>query len=208
MSLGWHRLRSISITVCSLYILSHWPAVAVDLSSPMRTNPSSRKPPKGHSWGSSWGGVTHISEICPWCFAWFVSLLNHRSACKQITHHEHSSLLKKTFSCWGPCFQHIWACWNLQKFLVKLNGTKCLWNRKWSKKVVFLKNFRSPGGPSGRSGHRMVAWKRQLILFGGFHESTRLVPIGERFFFPRVVMRGVFNGKNHSEYTQKMLPIS
>nr|XP_027789042.1 kelch domain-containing protein 4 isoform X1 [Marmota flaviventris] len=32
---------------------------------------------------------------------------------------------------------------------------------------------RSAGGPSGRSGHRMVAWKRQLILFGGFHESTR-----------------------------------
>ncbi|KAB0343482.1 hypothetical protein FD754_020408 [Muntiacus muntjak] len=32
---------------------------------------------------------------------------------------------------------------------------------------------RSPGGPSGQSGHRMVAWKRQLILFGGFHESTR-----------------------------------
>ncbi|XP_047384840.1 kelch domain-containing protein 4 isoform X2 [Sciurus carolinensis] len=32
---------------------------------------------------------------------------------------------------------------------------------------------RSVGGPSGRSGHRMVAWKRQLILFGGFHESTR-----------------------------------
>nr|XP_045238114.1 kelch domain-containing protein 4 isoform X3 [Macaca fascicularis] len=32
---------------------------------------------------------------------------------------------------------------------------------------------RSTGGPSGRSGHRMVAWKRQLILFGGFHESTR-----------------------------------
>ncbi|XP_030154719.1 kelch domain-containing protein 4 isoform X2 [Lynx canadensis] len=32
---------------------------------------------------------------------------------------------------------------------------------------------RATGGPSGRSGHRMVAWKRQLILFGGFHESTR-----------------------------------
>ncbi|KAM4833961.1 kelch domain-containing protein 4 isoform 2-T3 [Thomomys bottae] len=32
---------------------------------------------------------------------------------------------------------------------------------------------RSPGGPSGRSGHRMVAWKRELILFGGFHESAR-----------------------------------
>ncbi|XP_058135587.1 kelch domain-containing protein 4 isoform X2 [Dasypus novemcinctus] len=32
---------------------------------------------------------------------------------------------------------------------------------------------RSTGGPSSRSGHRMVAWKRQLIVFGGFHESTR-----------------------------------
>ncbi|KAM6176739.1 kelch domain-containing protein 4 [Erethizon dorsatum] len=32
---------------------------------------------------------------------------------------------------------------------------------------------RSTGGPSGRSGHRMVAWKRQLVLFGGFHESAR-----------------------------------
>lgn len=42
----------------------------------------------------------------------------------------------------------------------------------------FFSHFRATGGPSGRSGHRMVAWKRQLILFGGFHESTRLVPIG------------------------------
>ncbi|XP_037371651.1 kelch domain-containing protein 4 isoform X2 [Talpa occidentalis] len=32
---------------------------------------------------------------------------------------------------------------------------------------------RSTGGPSGRSGHRMVAWKRQLVVFGGFHESAR-----------------------------------
>ncbi|XP_069353940.1 kelch domain-containing protein 4 isoform X3 [Eulemur rufifrons] len=32
---------------------------------------------------------------------------------------------------------------------------------------------KATGGPSGRSGHRMVAWKRQLILFGGFHESAR-----------------------------------
>ncbi|XP_076989363.1 kelch domain-containing protein 4 isoform X2 [Tamandua tetradactyla] len=32
---------------------------------------------------------------------------------------------------------------------------------------------KSTGGPSSRSGHRMVTWKRQLILFGGFHESTR-----------------------------------
>ncbi|KAG8437434.1 hypothetical protein GDO86_008220 [Hymenochirus boettgeri] len=33
--------------------------------------------------------------------------------------------------------------------------------------------IRTPGGPSGRSGHRMVYCKRQLIVFGGFHESTR-----------------------------------
>ncbi|XP_073411020.1 kelch domain-containing protein 4 [Dendrobates tinctorius] len=33
--------------------------------------------------------------------------------------------------------------------------------------------IKSPGGPSGRSGHRMVHMKRQLIVFGGFHESTR-----------------------------------
>ncbi|XP_050167672.1 kelch domain-containing protein 4 isoform X3 [Myiozetetes cayanensis] len=32
---------------------------------------------------------------------------------------------------------------------------------------------RASGGPSGRSGHRMVACKRQLIIFGGFHESAR-----------------------------------
>ncbi|NXK87311.1 KLDC4 protein, partial [Formicarius rufipectus] len=33
--------------------------------------------------------------------------------------------------------------------------------------------IRASGGPSGRSGHRMVACKRQLIIFGGFHESAR-----------------------------------
>ncbi|XP_034033137.1 kelch domain-containing protein 4 isoform X2 [Thalassophryne amazonica] len=34
-------------------------------------------------------------------------------------------------------------------------------------------NIKAPGGPSGRSGHRMVLSKRQLLVFGGFHESTR-----------------------------------
>ncbi|XP_041124936.1 kelch domain-containing protein 4 [Polyodon spathula] len=33
--------------------------------------------------------------------------------------------------------------------------------------------IKATGGPSGRSGHRMVACKRQLVIFGGFHESTR-----------------------------------
>ncbi|KAK2838341.1 hypothetical protein Q7C36_013155 [Tachysurus vachellii] len=33
--------------------------------------------------------------------------------------------------------------------------------------------IKAPGAPSGRSGHRMVLCKRQLIVFGGFHESIR-----------------------------------
>ncbi|XP_064473381.1 kelch domain-containing protein 4-like [Ornithodoros turicata] len=31
----------------------------------------------------------------------------------------------------------------------------------------------APGGPSARSGHRMVQLGRQLLVFGGFHESAR-----------------------------------
>ncbi|XP_077166239.1 kelch domain-containing protein 4 isoform X2 [Paroedura picta] len=34
-------------------------------------------------------------------------------------------------------------------------------------------HIKAPGGPSGRSGHRMVVCKRQLMVFGGFHESAR-----------------------------------
>ncbi|KAJ8272216.1 hypothetical protein COCON_G00110750 [Conger conger] len=33
--------------------------------------------------------------------------------------------------------------------------------------------IRVSGAPSGRSGHRMVLCKRQLLIFGGFHESAR-----------------------------------
>ncbi|KAG7329497.1 hypothetical protein KOW79_007671 [Hemibagrus wyckioides] len=33
--------------------------------------------------------------------------------------------------------------------------------------------IKAPGAPSGRSGHRMVLCKRQLLVFGGFHESVR-----------------------------------
>ncbi|XP_062817561.1 kelch domain-containing protein 4 isoform X1 [Anolis carolinensis] len=33
--------------------------------------------------------------------------------------------------------------------------------------------IKASGAPSGRSGHRMVACKRQLVVFGGFHESAR-----------------------------------
>ncbi|KAG9272044.1 kelch domain-containing protein 4 [Astyanax mexicanus] len=33
--------------------------------------------------------------------------------------------------------------------------------------------IKAPGAPSGRSGHRMVLCKKQLLVFGGFHESAR-----------------------------------
>ena len=38
--------------------------------------------------------------------------------------------------------------------------------KKWEKIL-------SPGGPSARSGHRMAHMKRQLIVFGGFHDNLR-----------------------------------
>ncbi|XP_015585938.1 kelch domain-containing protein 4 [Cephus cinctus] len=38
--------------------------------------------------------------------------------------------------------------------------------KKWEK-------ITSPGGPSARSGHRMVHVKKQLIVFGGFHDNLR-----------------------------------
>lgn len=41
----------------------------------------------------------------------------------------------------------------------------------------------------------MVAWKRQLIVFGGFHESTRLVPGAGRVFFPGAVRSGLSMGR-------------
>ncbi|XP_041375577.1 kelch domain-containing protein 4-like [Gigantopelta aegis] len=44
--------------------------------------------------------------------------------------------------------------------------------------VLHLKEKRwekinAPGGPTSRSGHRMVAVKKQLIIFGGFHDNIR-----------------------------------
>jgi len=39
-------------------------------------------------------------------------------------------------------------------------------SRRWEKMVA-------GGGPSGRSGHRMVVFKHFLIVFGGFHDNLR-----------------------------------
>jgi len=39
-------------------------------------------------------------------------------------------------------------------------------SRRWEKVVA-------PGGPSARSGHRMVQIKKWLVVFGGFHDNLR-----------------------------------
>ncbi|GFR85583.1 kelch domain-containing protein 4-like [Elysia marginata] len=39
-------------------------------------------------------------------------------------------------------------------------------DKKWEQ-------VKSPGGPSARSGHRMAALKKQLFVFGGFHDNAR-----------------------------------
>lgn len=39
-------------------------------------------------------------------------------------------------------------------------------DKKWEKVVA-------TGGPSARSGHRMVHIKNQIIVFGGYHDNLR-----------------------------------
>ncbi|KAH9515686.1 kelch domain containing 4 [Bulinus truncatus] len=39
-------------------------------------------------------------------------------------------------------------------------------DKKWEQ-------IKAAGGPSARSGHRMVAIKKQIIVFGGFHDNNR-----------------------------------
>uniref|UniRef100_A0A8C9FE53 Kelch domain containing 4 n=1 Tax=Pavo cristatus TaxID=9049 RepID=A0A8C9FE53_PAVCR len=54
-----------------------------------------------------------------------------------------------------------------------ITGICCCLKIPWGKQASNSDPSRASGGPSGRSGHRMVACKRQLIIFGGFHESVR-----------------------------------
>lgn len=46
-------------------------------------------------------------------------------------------------------------------------------SKKYFVITYFLFYLRSPGGPSARSGHRMTLIKKQLIVFGGFHDNLR-----------------------------------
>lgn len=55
----------------------------------------------------------------------------------------------------GLQFYHFKDLWRYQ-----------LVTKKWEK-------INSPGGPSARSGHRMVLHKKKIILFGGFHDNNQ-----------------------------------
>lgn len=66
-------------------------------------------------------------------------------------------------------------CSLIEDDLFWLRDTKILM-KMFSECSTILKNFvffRAPGGPSARSGHRMAHVKRQLFIFGGFHDNLR-----------------------------------
>jgi len=48
---------------------------------------------------------------------------------------------------------------------------------KFSSLLMLYFIVRVAGGPSSRSGHRMVACQKILLIFGGFHESTKWVRV-------------------------------
>lgn len=50
---------------------------------------------------------------------------------------------------------------------------KDLWVYHFSEKR--WEQIKAPSAPTSRSGHRMVASHKRLIIFGGFHESIKLV---------------------------------
>ncbi len=48
-----------------------------------------------------------------------------------------------------------------------VRGSVFLQTNAWQKLDMLGK------APSARSGHRMVVWRNQLVLFGGFYDSLR-----------------------------------
>jgi hypothetical protein len=59
-------------------------------------------------------------------------------------------------------------CWGLQE---KFKHYRDLWRlnlEDWS-----WEQLPSKGGPSARSGHRMLVHKKRIILFGGFHDGGK-----------------------------------
>jgi len=107
ISLGLLRVRIINITVFHVHILSHWRVFRGNnlLRAVICDN-------NAFFWNMSRRTCLrlflrrcHSSEICPWWFAWFVFSFHHRFTCKQIMHHEHSSLLTKPFGVEGHVFR-------------------------------------------------------------------------------------------------------
>ena len=43
-------------------------------------------------------------------------------------------------------------------------------NEDYDSSVIFF-FYSATNGPSARSGHRMVAYKKKLFVFGGFHDN-------------------------------------
>ena len=44
--------------------------------------------------------------------------------------------------------------------------TVCCFLLRWEQ-------VQTKGGPSARSGHRMVSFRKSLVVFGGFHDNLR-----------------------------------
>lgn len=84
-------------------------------------------------------------------------------------------MLKKTQTIetlWSPAHQ----CWMCHSLLIlrKMNWSyhyTNLWVLNLAPKT--WEQIKSSGGPLGQSRYQMVAWKTQLTLLGGFHNSTR-----------------------------------
>lgn len=83
----------------------------------------------------------------------------------------HNFTITKTYGC------IIWPLSNgrkssKEKFMCDSNHKRTFASLNSSKFLTFLLAS-SPGGPSARSGHRMVCQKKHLFVFGGFHDNTR-----------------------------------
>ena len=67
--------------------------------------------------------------------------------------------------------------------------TFSLTEHKWT-------SVRGPGGPSARSGHRMVLFRKLLLVFGGFHDNNNPVPSA----FLHYMKKNIPDAANHKIY--------
>lgn len=67
------------------------------------------------------------------CLSYF---LHHRFACEQVMHHEQSSLLMKTFWCWGHAFQLCKELGEFSKIFCQTHHCEFTWQSSFSSSVV------------------------------------------------------------------------